>query len=455
MSSVKCTFLIIAVIGFTSVIYIMKHDSKWLSTQTDLTISQPIRIPEHIIPTSESPLSPFPVSSITPHSDNPSSDDLSKSEIPEFRIHKTNSTVRQKNLMFIKTHKTGSSTLSTTFYLYGIRNRLNFVLKPFKNILGSVSTNHIPILLPPREEEEWNIQVQHCVFNPEFEHKVLPKSSSFYTTVLREPQSQFLSAFSFYEEEKRMRDKCMKCSFDDLVNLYMGESCPATISTEDPPSNDCLAIKSSAEDLGWKQFQRTVGSKSLKDKVNSFIAMLDEEMDLVMITERIDESLAVLKQYMNWNMSDILYFNQKVAQKRSDRELLQTTKNKISYFKFIENKLYKYFNQSLDRHIDKLGREKIKAEVIEFKTYRQSFEDKCRTIMANCLECTANGFKAFPAKIEHPECYFLQYPEFRLFNKAVTDLRLSDDFTNVHYNYRTDNQLRYLHVIIKQILSST
>ena len=45
--------------------------------------------------------------------------------------------VRPKsNLMFVKTHKCGTSSLVNIFYLYGIRRRLNFSLKPYKHHLG-------------------------------------------------------------------------------------------------------------------------------------------------------------------------------------------------------------------------------------------------------------------------------------------------------------------------------
>ena len=35
------------------------------------------------------------------------------------------------NFMFVKTHKCGTSTLVNVFYLYGARNKLNFVLNPY------------------------------------------------------------------------------------------------------------------------------------------------------------------------------------------------------------------------------------------------------------------------------------------------------------------------------------
>ena len=41
----------------------------------------------------------------------------------------------KNNLMFIKTHKCGTSTLVDVFYLRGVRKRLNFVMYPYQHQL--------------------------------------------------------------------------------------------------------------------------------------------------------------------------------------------------------------------------------------------------------------------------------------------------------------------------------
>ena len=102
----------------------------------------------------------------------------------------------KNNLMFIKTHKTGSSTLGGLFYLYGIKKKFNFVLFPYTNGLGDIEVKDIDRLLPPRNGERYNIQVQHSLFNPHFAHMVLPKNSTFYLTAVRSPIGQFSSFLS-------------------------------------------------------------------------------------------------------------------------------------------------------------------------------------------------------------------------------------------------------------------
>ena len=48
--------------------------------------------------------------------------------------------IMKKNLMFIKTHKCGTSTLVNVFYLYGVRHRSNFALQPYKHNINSIDT---------------------------------------------------------------------------------------------------------------------------------------------------------------------------------------------------------------------------------------------------------------------------------------------------------------------------
>ena len=45
----------------------------------------------------------------------------------------------KKNLMFVKTHKCGTSTLVDVFYLRGVRYKLNFVMHPFTHQLNVAS----------------------------------------------------------------------------------------------------------------------------------------------------------------------------------------------------------------------------------------------------------------------------------------------------------------------------
>ena len=47
------------------------------------------------------------------------------------------------NLMFIKTHKCGTSTLVDVFYLRGVRKKFNFVMIPYTHKLSSLTLRQV------------------------------------------------------------------------------------------------------------------------------------------------------------------------------------------------------------------------------------------------------------------------------------------------------------------------
>ena len=42
----------------------------------------------------------------------------------------------KENILFLKTHKCGTSSMVNIFYLYGVRRRLNFVMEPWHTQLN-------------------------------------------------------------------------------------------------------------------------------------------------------------------------------------------------------------------------------------------------------------------------------------------------------------------------------
>ena len=58
---------------------------------------------------------------------------------------KRSSACRKRNLMFAKTHKCGTSTLVNTFYLVGVRRRLNFVVQYKQNKKNITSFHEIKL----------------------------------------------------------------------------------------------------------------------------------------------------------------------------------------------------------------------------------------------------------------------------------------------------------------------
>ena len=167
---------------------------------------------------------------------------------------------------------------------------------------------------------------------------------------------------------------------------------------------------------------------TLQEKIDAFIQHLDSEMDFVMITDRMDESLVLLKEYLGWNITDIMYLNRMVSSKPKVT-MSDETKARISQYQVIDRQIFDHFNASFERHIDKIGREKVASLVKEFREMRENFENKC----FNKSKTVRGPYSSITWQITdygrnvNLACTFLQTRDVML-THVITQLQLSQDY---------------------------
>ena len=288
--------------------------------------------------------------------------------------------------------------------------------------MGEISEDiKVKNLLQPRPGGCWNLQVTHGLFNAEGEHLVLPKNTTFYTTIIREPLAQFQSAFYFFGEQYRQKNQYDgRLTQAQLMEKYL-------VNNKIFPTDD----NSPAVDLGWKRFaDKFRSTTSMQDQMDAFIAFLDVEFDFVMLSERIDESLVMLKEYMGWELRDILYLSRNVLRKNTKGYVSEKTKRTILDHLTLDKQIYDHFSASFERHIDKLGRARIAGEVHKFRVLREEFENKCLNKSGGLQQMEWHSF-SYPltnyGKTENFACSFLQTNDMVL-DRAVTQLQLSRDY---------------------------
>ena len=167
---------------------------------------------------------------------------------------------------------------------------------------------------------------------------------------------------------------------------------------------------------------------TLQEKIDAFIQHLDNEMDFVLITDRMDESLVLLKEYLGWNITDIMYLNRMVSSKPKVT-MSDETKAKILQYQVIDRQIFDHFNASFERHIDKIGREKVASLVKQFREVRETFENKCfnknKTVKGpyNSISWEITDY----GRNVNVACTFLQTGDLIL-TKVITQLQLSQDY---------------------------
>ena len=126
-----------------------------------------------------------------------------------------------------------------------------------------------------------------------------------------------------------------------------------------------------------------ISSDMSQEYVEQAIVEMDSLFDIVLITEKIDEGLILLKDLLCWEYSDIVFI------KKNSRNELYVNKLSEEQIKTIEkiNKedvmLYEHFLRKHESAVENYGREKMAKEVAIVAELRQTITDECniKTVM--------------------------------------------------------------------------
>lgn len=141
---------------------------------------------------------------------------------------------------------------------------------------------------------QYNILAHHSRFNYTAMKELMPEDSIF-VTVLRDPVKHFESLYGYYN-----------------LKSYYGVSID---KLSDVPSETWdkyrKPVKRAHGKFGFNQMLYDLGFDAADknvDEVDEYIKTLDQQFDLVMITDFMAESLVLLKSILYWDHSDITVF---------------------------------------------------------------------------------------------------------------------------------------------------
>ncbi|XP_063599556.1 galactosylceramide sulfotransferase-like [Penaeus indicus] len=225
------------------------------------------------------------------------------------------SCVPQNSVYFLKTAKCASTTFSQIFTAYGLKHALAFAL-PIRYGLLPIS----PKVLSPEyhgaPDGRYHMVVSHTQFNKKGTEQVM-KESAKYVATIREPASRFESMWYFGNYEK------------------------------------------------------------VKGEVLSKAKWLNDSFDLVMVAERFDESLVLLKHLMCWNTEDVAYAKAKVRRPTYRAELSEAQKNRLRQLNRQDTILYKFFREIFEEKVKAFGEERMQREVEELRQANARLIDDC------------------------------------------------------------------------------
>nr|XP_019939398.1 PREDICTED: galactosylceramide sulfotransferase-like [Paralichthys olivaceus] len=259
------------------------------------------------------------------------------------------------DIMFMKTHKTASSTFLNILFRFGEKQNLKFAFPSSRNDFFYPSHFQHTYVQGYRSGMCFNIMCNHMRFNAPEVAKVLPRDTT-YITILRDPAELFESAFHYFGH---MVPLTWRIPGEDKMAEFLQDP---TFYFSPNGFNSFYLKNLLFYDLGQ---DNTLDSHDLR--VEESIRLIAEQFHLVMLTEHFEESLILLKDILCWEMSDLLFFKLNARKETSVSKLTPELRAKALQWNSIDWELYKHFNLTFWKKVDAYGRERMAEDVAELR----------------------------------------------------------------------------------------
>ncbi|XP_032899225.1 galactosylceramide sulfotransferase [Amblyraja radiata] len=301
------------------------------------------------------------------------------------QINNTLSTLEQskactlkEDIMFMKTHKTASSTILNILFRFGQRHRLKFAFPNGRNDFYYPSFFDRSQVKDYRPGTCFNIICNHMRFHSEEVHKLLPEDTVYFS-ILRNPAYLFESSFHYFG---RVIPLTWKISGEDKLSEFLREP----DRYYDPNGFNSHYLKN----VLFFDFGYDNNLEFGDPRVEKYIKAIDERFQLVMLLEYFDESLILLKDVMCWNMDDILYFKLNIRKDSTISRMNGELYEKATRWNRIDSMLYGYFNATFWRKVRQYGFERMQHDVEELRERNDHMQSICidggRPVDANAIQ---------------------------------------------------------------------
>ncbi|XP_033895773.2 uncharacterized protein LOC117423752 [Acipenser ruthenus] len=318
---------------------------------------------------------------------------LESSTLPELhpgalkQLDKASTSCQQKtHIVFLKTHKTASSTILNILYRFGDARNLTFALPHGKHnqlFYPFYFTAFFVEGFKSKTIKEYDIMCNHMRFHISEVRKVMPEDS-FYFSILRNPVTMMESSFSYYKYIP---------AFSKVSTLDQFLQDPWSHYNASLPNNHY------AKNLLMFDFGFNNNGKDERH-LNLSIAMIAKTFNLILISEYFDESMILLKNALCWSLDDVVSFKLNSRNNKTKQQLSLETMEKIKEWNSLDWKLYLHFNRTFWRRIDEsMGREKMQDEV-------KKLRDRRNQLMKICLQ---EGGAVDPSQVKDTSFKPFQY----------------------------------------------
>ncbi|XP_065219849.1 galactose-3-O-sulfotransferase 3-like [Planococcus citri] len=265
------------------------------------------------------------------------------------------------NIFFLKTHKTGGTTVQNVIVRFAIKNSLDMMNTKYDTYYLPISDSSIyPELMTPNNK--YNVFAKHARYDSNLKSYQYPDTSM--VTILRHPVTLFQSLYIFF----RM-DKTTGMNFQQFLKAPVK---PAFLTGFDSE----IAYR------GYNQMSVDLGFDLAQSKnttaVTEFIEKIDREFDFVMITEHMDESFVLLANLMGWPLEYVtsLRLNSRLEESEP-YSLTSQDESTIIDLNQVDAQLYDYFLKKFHKCRQQYGENNLNQQVQQLQIMNRNFKERC------------------------------------------------------------------------------
>ncbi|XP_026150344.1 galactose-3-O-sulfotransferase 4 isoform X2 [Mastacembelus armatus] len=297
------------------------------------------------------------------------------------------------HIMFLKTHKTASSTVLNMLYRFGEEHNLRFAL-PLGYQLGyplPFNAHRVKGYRGPRVIE-FHIMGNHMRFNKPEVEKVMP-ADTFYFSIIRDPVALAESSFAYYKEVAPAfrKAKGLGDFADDPKKYYEPR----------------LRNNHYARNLLWFDFGMDHNANFSTVLAQHGEAMIRQAFNLILVSEYFDQSMILLRHALCWPLDAVVSFSLNARQQKSSTiggmgaswvgkaaaaaagvsvkgghvqaktPLTEEQREKLRQWNALDWYLYKAFNQTFWEEIDRFGHAQMEQEVALLRMRREDLAQVC------------------------------------------------------------------------------
>ncbi|XP_002737894.1 galactosylceramide sulfotransferase-like [Saccoglossus kowalevskii] len=286
----------------------------------------------------------------------------------EWQHHVNESTSPKKKIVFLKTYKTASTTITSILERYGLSHNLSFLLPASGHAWFSRTErfNRDMPILPPMPNTSYSMLVGHVPFKKDALEELIPNAT--YVTIIREPVATYESIFGFFNIAHKLGIR--QSNSTDSLGVFLLDP-EHYIGRANDNFQKTLLRNRQMFDIGLD-----VKNYDNQTVISDVITRAATEFDLVMIAEYFDESLLLLRKLLSWEFEDIVYLRQNVRSDALRYEIDDWKRQQILKLNAADVKLYQYFNRTLWKTIETYG-ESFADDLARFRSMLWKIQYEC------------------------------------------------------------------------------